>query len=87
MNNQQPKSWFESAQEDQARMEYLAQAGVDPALFAGARMSEAQGFELPQLVQQQLFARALLNIARQKHYRPPQVDPNCDLVFGEVFEP
>ena len=85
MNKKPPKSWLERAQEDQLSIEFLAQAGVNPALLAGVRMDDAEGFELPCLGQEHLFQQAMLNLARQKCYRPPAVDPACDIIFGELF--
>ena len=85
MNKPAPKSLLDGAQEDQAKMDFLAQAGVDPGAYAGVRMTEAEGFELGREGLKTLFQQAMINVARQKHYRPPTVDPEHDLVFGELL--
>jgi hypothetical protein len=86
MNKQKPNPLFEEMQEPLAQISFLKEAGLDPAVFVAAKMSEQHGFELPGFVQQHCMQQAMLNVVRLSHYTPPPVDPEHDLVFGEFIE-
>src|SRR2546427_3429206 len=82
MNKKAEKNWMELCEKEVAYCGFLEKAGVDPALYVAASMAEGDGFELPQLGKNQLFAQALLNIARSKDYVPPTIEAKVGLTLG-----
>ena len=79
-------NWFEQIQADLAKMQYLAENGVDPRLYLRARALARTGSRLSSLWHKQLFAQALINNARRSHYCPPAIDRDRDLVLGHLFD-
>jgi hypothetical protein len=73
-------------QEALDKVEFLANAGIDPSLHVAAEMSDVPGFELGALGKSHLFNQAVLNIARKKYSTPPALDPTTNLVLGTSFD-
>jgi DNA helicase HerA-like ATPase len=78
------RNWFERAQQELGRLEFLQQAEVDLDQYLAAEMAEGHGLELVQLTKQHCFSQALLNVAASKHWRPEPVLADKDLILGKL---
>jgi hypothetical protein len=77
--------WIDKLEKEFGPLQLLEEAGMNSIDYINAKLAAGDGFELPVLHQQDLVAQALTNIVRRKHYRPLPANPQCDLVFGELF--
>ncbi len=78
---EQRENWFQKLQQDLGYIKYLEQSGSDPMRYVQAQMCDAEGFDLPQMEQHQLFLEALY--IQTLGYEPPPVSENDGLFFGE----
>jgi len=82
VNPYEDKPSFKKAKEELARLKFLEDAEIPPGLYVAAKWVEGDGFDLPQLAEEQFFSQALLNIAQQKNYGPPAVNENTGIILG-----
>lgn len=76
------EQWFQRIESDLAKMRFLEENGVDTRLYLTAKALELKKSRLSKVWLKQLFAQALLNQERRRHYVPPAIDPSRDLVLG-----